>query len=68
MPYCIAVGLLDGVAGLKEFTDSRLKDLELIKLTSKISYEINLMMNIQKNGNIKIFKKWRCYLQINRAK
>lgn len=59
VPYCIAVGLLDGVAGLKEFTDSRLKDLELIKLTSKISYEINPNDEYPKNysGNIKIFKK-----------
>ena len=59
VPYCIAVGLLDGVAGLKEFTDSRLKDLELIKLTSKISYEINPNDEYPQNysGNIKIFKK-----------
>ena len=59
VPYCIAVGLLHGVAGLKEFTDSRLKDLELIKLTSKISYEINPNDEYPKNysGNIKIFKK-----------
>ncbi len=59
VPYCIAIGLLDGVAGLKEFTDNRLKDLELIKLTSKISYEINPNDEYPKNysGNIKIFKK-----------
>ena len=59
VPYCIAVGLLDGVAGLKEFTDNRLKDLELITLTSKISYEINPNDEYPKNysGNIKIFKK-----------
>ena len=59
VPYCIAVSLLDGVAGLKEFTDNRLKDLELIKLTSKISYEINPNDEYPKNysGHIKIFKK-----------
>ncbi|MBL6679372.1 MAG: MmgE/PrpD family protein [Alphaproteobacteria bacterium] len=59
VPYCIAIGLLDGEAGLMQFTDSRLKDTELMKLTSKISYEINPKDEYPKNysGNIKVFKK-----------
>ena len=59
VPYCIAVGIIDGEAGLRQFTDSRLKDSELIKLTSKISYEINPKDEYPKNysGNIKVFKK-----------
>src|SRR6056300_1151138 len=59
VPYCIAIGIIDGEAGLRQFTDSRLKDSELIKLTSKISYEINPKDEYPKNysGNIKVFKK-----------
>ena len=59
VPYCIAIGIIDGEAGLRQFTDSRLKDSELMNLTSKISYEINPKDEYPKNysGNIKVFKK-----------
>lgn len=40
-PYCIAVSLLDGDAGLAQFTEARIADLALQALTDKISYQID---------------------------
>lgn len=40
-PYCMAVGFLDGEAGLGQFTDERVKDASILALASRISYEIN---------------------------
>lgn len=40
-PYCIAVGLVDGDAGLAQFTDARISDPALQALTDKISFEID---------------------------
>ena len=59
VPYCIAVGLIDGVAGLKQFTEKRLKNTEIKKLASKINYEINPKDEYPKNysGDISIFMK-----------
>ena len=59
VPYCIAVGLIDGVAGLKQFTEKRLKDPEITKLSQKINYEINPNDEYPKNysGDISIFMK-----------
>ena len=59
VPYCIAVGLIDGQAGLKQFTDLRLKDLDIINLSSKVIYEINPKDEYPKNytGDITIYKK-----------
>ena len=59
VPYCIAVGLIDGEAGLKQFTENRLQDPSLISLASKVSYEINPDDEYPKNytGDITIFKK-----------
>ena len=59
VPYCIAVGLIDGVAGLKQFTEKRLKNSEVIELSSKINYEINPKDEYPKNysGDISIFMK-----------
>ena len=59
VPYCIAVGLIDGVAGLKQFTEKRLKDPEIKKLSQKINYEINPNDEYPKNysGDISIFMK-----------
>ena len=57
--YCIAVGLIDGQAGLEQFTETRLQDLSLINLASKVTYEINPNDEYPKNytGDITIFKK-----------
>ncbi len=40
-PYCIAVGLIDGDAGLAQFTDARINDPAVQALTDKISFEID---------------------------
>jgi 2-methylcitrate dehydratase PrpD len=59
VPYCIAVGLIDGQAGLEQFTEARLQDSSLINLASKVTYEINPTDEYPKNytGDITIFKK-----------
>ena len=59
VPYCIAVGLIDGQAGLKQFTEKRLQDISLLNLASKVSYEINPDDEYPKNytGYITIFNK-----------
>ena len=41
VPYCIAIGLLDGKAGLNEFTDRQLSREDIRSITSKINYSIN---------------------------
>jgi 2-methylcitrate dehydratase PrpD len=40
-PYCIAVGFLDGKAGLEQFTDERVTDPRVRALAGKVSYVIN---------------------------
>ncbi len=40
-PYCIAVGFLDGDAGLGQFTDARIQDPAVQSLAAKISYVID---------------------------
>lgn len=40
-PYCIAVGFIDGRAGLGQFTDERVKDEAVRRLAGKVSYVIN---------------------------
>jgi 2-methylcitrate dehydratase PrpD len=40
-PYCVAVGILDGAAGLAAFTDERTKDSKTQKLAAKVSYVVD---------------------------
>jgi 2-methylcitrate dehydratase PrpD len=40
-PYCIAVGLVDGKAGLGQFTDERVHDPQLQAVAAKVSYVID---------------------------
>jgi 2-methylcitrate dehydratase PrpD len=40
-PFCMAVGFLDGKAGLEQFTEARVRDPQVLALASKIRYEIN---------------------------
>jgi 2-methylcitrate dehydratase PrpD len=40
-PYCIAIGLLKGKAGLAEFDENNINDQEILKLTQIIEYEID---------------------------
>jgi 2-methylcitrate dehydratase PrpD len=41
VPFCIAVGFIDGAAGLEQFTESRIADPRVLELASRISYEID---------------------------
>ena len=56
VPYCISIGLIKGSAGLNEFTDKYLKNSDVIKLASKINYEINPKDEYPRNytGKIKL--------------
>ncbi|MGH7004044.1 MAG: MmgE/PrpD family protein, partial [Alphaproteobacteria bacterium] len=40
-PFCMAVGFLDGEAGLGQFTDARAQDPAVRALAARISYEID---------------------------
>ena len=59
VPYCISIGLINGSAGLNEFTEKCLKNLEVRKLAAKVNYEINPKDEYPKNysGKIKIIMK-----------
>ena len=59
VPYCISIGLINGSAGLNEFTEKCLKNLEVIKLAAKVNYEINPKDEYPRNytGKIKIIMK-----------
>ena len=41
VPYCIAIGFLDGKAGLNEFTEDQLSRDDIQSITSKTTYSIN---------------------------
>ncbi len=41
VPFCIAVGLIDGAAGLGQFTEERISDPAVLALSQKISYRID---------------------------
>ncbi|WP_312793897.1 MmgE/PrpD family protein [Tianweitania sp.] len=40
-PFCVAVGFLDGAAGLKQFTDARVAETAVRALAAKVLYEID---------------------------
>ncbi len=41
VPYCIALGLVRGAAGLGEFTSDTIREPELLKIASKVRYEVD---------------------------
>ena len=41
VPFCIAAGILDGAAGLAQFTDERIRDGKMLALASRIGYRID---------------------------
>ncbi|MEO1328763.1 MAG: MmgE/PrpD family protein [Pseudomonadota bacterium] len=41
IPYCIAVGLADGAAGLGEFTAAKIRDERIRALAAKVRYEVD---------------------------
>ena len=59
VPFCIAVGLYFGKAGLLEFTEEQIKNSKILNLCSKISYEIDPKNEYPKNysGEINIILK-----------
>ena len=40
-PYCVAVGLVEGAAGLLQFTDEYVSDATISAVSSKVRYEID---------------------------
>jgi 2-methylcitrate dehydratase PrpD len=40
-PFCMAVGFVDGKAGLAQFSEARVRDPEVLALAAKIRYVIN---------------------------
>lgn len=40
-PYCVAVGFLDGAAGLEQFTDARAADPGVRALAANVGYEVD---------------------------
>ena len=59
VPFCVAVGLYFGKAGLLEFTEEQIKNRKILNLCSKISYEIDPKNEYPKNysGEINIILK-----------
>jgi len=41
VPYCLAVGFIDGDAGLLQFTKERVADQDVINLASKVRYRVD---------------------------
>ena len=40
VPYCIAVGLLEGAAGLSQFTEEKIRDETILQFAAKVRYEV----------------------------
>jgi 2-methylcitrate dehydratase PrpD len=41
VPFCIAVAMIDGAAGLGQFTEDRIRDGNVLALTQRIAYRID---------------------------
>jgi len=41
MPFCMALGMIEGDAGLAQFGDAKVRNPQLLKLAAKIRYEID---------------------------
>ena len=41
VPFCIAVGFVEGAAGLAQFTEKTVSDTKILTLAAKVSYEID---------------------------
>jgi 2-methylcitrate dehydratase PrpD len=54
-PYCVAVGFIDGKAGLEQFTDERVADEKVQALAEKVTYRIDPANEYPRNftGHIK---------------
>ncbi len=56
LPYSIAVMLVRGRAGLEEFTEEAIRDTEVLKLASKVRYELDSTIDYPRHfsGHVKI--------------
>jgi 2-methylcitrate dehydratase PrpD len=56
MPYCMAVGFLEGDAGLGQFTEEKAQDERIMSLARKIRYEIDPENEYPRNysGHIRV--------------
>ena len=56
MPYCMAVGFLEGDAGLGQFTEEKARDEAILSLARKIRYEIDPENEYPRNysGHIRV--------------
>jgi len=56
MPYCMAVGFLEGDAGLDQFTDAKSQDERILRLARKISHVIDPENEYPRNysGHIRV--------------
>jgi 2-methylcitrate dehydratase PrpD len=41
VPFCIAAGLVDGAAGLGQFTEERISDEAILSVANRVSYQID---------------------------
>jgi 2-methylcitrate dehydratase PrpD len=59
IPYCIAVALVKGRAGLDEFSKDSIENPETIALAKKVNYEIDPTLDYPRHfsGHVKIFFK-----------
>lgn len=48
-PYCMAVAFLEGDAGLAQFTEEKVKNLEVLKLAARINYWVDPKNEYPKN-------------------
>lgn len=57
VPYCIAVALVDGAAGLEQFSEERVADPEVLALARKVKYEIDPANEYPQNytGHVRAF-------------
>ncbi|MDP2618695.1 MAG: MmgE/PrpD family protein [Hyphomicrobiales bacterium] len=57
VPYCIAVALIDGAAGLEQFSQERVADPEVLALARKVRYEVDPANEYPQNytGHLRAF-------------
>ena len=41
VPYCIAAGLVDGAAGLGQFTEAKINDTRILAVAAKVTYRVD---------------------------
>ena len=68
-PYCMAVAFLEGDAGLAQFTEEKVKDREVLKLASRITYWVDPKNEYPKNytGHLTATLKGGKVIQIDQA-